>query len=324
MEVSRPVEPVLAVEIGDLDNECVPLPSPHRMPHVSVVRRSCGFIEMDHPRCVGKCVGHLYFVSALDDLKRVRHVHRARNARQVALELGIAVYPMLSVLPLHRRRFRLVRNLAVTFHDANRRRNAGGGAERHHGRSSDLRILVRVNAPLRHHSCSRAVGLQIPICFVIGLPNAIEIRFAAHGRDRPCGCTGSSCPPKPADSTRGNDRHDYSPDRRAFEAGWHDFSSSHPTGDIVTLLSQPSVTLIRFAPPIAADWRQHPRRQNLRRILHNRRDTVLRGSAPGLLQTRAPIHERPQAVPPCRSCLRDIAARNKSDCLRPSASSARA
>src|SRR5207247_512191 len=92
----------------------------------------------------------------------------------------------------------------------------------------------------------------------------------------------------------------------------------------MTLLSHLWVKSIRFAPPIATDWRRHPRRQNLRRILHNRPDTVLRGSAPGLLQTRAPIHGRRRAAPPCRSCLRDIAARNKSDCLRPSASSARA
>jgi len=37
---------------------------------------------------------------ALDDLKRIGHVHRARDAREEALDLGIAIEPVLLVVLL--------------------------------------------------------------------------------------------------------------------------------------------------------------------------------------------------------------------------------
>jgi len=41
---------------------------------------------------------NLDLVGALDDLKGIGHIHRSRHTRQIALELGVAVNPMLLVL----------------------------------------------------------------------------------------------------------------------------------------------------------------------------------------------------------------------------------
>ena len=175
---------------------------------------------MDGARCVRKRERQLNLLAALNDLKRVRHVHRAWSAWQVALELGIAVDPVLAVFLPHRRGFRLVRNLAIALHHAERCRNAGRSAERHDGRGSNLGIFVRVNARLRDHSRSRAVCLQIPIRLVVRLPDAAEIGLAVRGTG---GITRNSAPRPAADSCRDDDGDDNSCPTSG--AGLHDFSS---------------------------------------------------------------------------------------------------
>ena len=69
----------------------------------------------------------------LEDLKRIRHVGRARHAGQVALDFGIGGQPVLGVLLLPGQRLRLVGNL-IPLDDAQPARDAERRAER---RSAD-------------------------------------------------------------------------------------------------------------------------------------------------------------------------------------------
>ena len=66
---------------------------------------------------------------ALKNLKRIRHVRRARHAGHEALDLGIALQPVLGVLLLLRERPRLVGDL-VALDDAFSGGNAAHRAER--------------------------------------------------------------------------------------------------------------------------------------------------------------------------------------------------
>ena len=193
MEVPRAVEPVLAVEPGDIYDERIALPAADGVPHIRIVRRRLYFIEIDRACSTGKRERHVHFVRALHDLEGVGHVHRPRDPRQIALQFRIAVDPVLAVLLSHGSGFGLVRNLTVAFHDPDRSRHSGGGSQREHGRSRHLRVRVRVHTLLRHRSRARLVRLQVPVRFVQRLPDAAEIRFPVGGP----GCTGrrSRSPP---------------------------------------------------------------------------------------------------------------------------------
>src|SRR6185436_19854586 len=98
------------------------LPAADGMAHVRVVGWRFDLVEMDRARGARELVRHLDLVRALYDLEGVGHVHRARDARQVALELRVAIDPVLAVLLLDLRGVRRVRDLPVALHDADRPR----------------------------------------------------------------------------------------------------------------------------------------------------------------------------------------------------------
>ena len=150
---------------------------------------------MDGPRRAGERERHLDLVRALHDLERVGHVHRPRNPRQVALELGVAVDPVGRVLVLDGPRLGRVRDPAVALDDAERAGDAAGRAEREHRGRRDLDEVERIRPLLRHHAGTRGVGLQIPVRLVVRLPDAAEIGPAVDGTDR-------CCPPPAPDRPR--------------------------------------------------------------------------------------------------------------------------
>jgi hypothetical protein len=117
----------------------------------------------------------MYLVRTLSDLERIGHVHRARNARQVTFQFRIAVNPVIGVLLLDRQRFGCVRDLTVALHDTKRSGHAPDGAERNDGGRGHPRVLIRIDARLRHGARARLVGLQVPVRFVIGLPDSAEV-----------------------------------------------------------------------------------------------------------------------------------------------------
>ena len=147
VEVAGPIEPVLAVEFLHVDDQRIALPAARRMPHAGVSRRALDLVEVNRPRGVREREHHLHLVRALRDLKRVRHVHRARRAGQIALQLRIAIDPVLGVLLPHGQRFRLVGNPAVALHHAERGRHAGSRAERER-REPPARACIRTDTRL--------------------------------------------------------------------------------------------------------------------------------------------------------------------------------
>ena len=101
-----------------LDDQCVPFPARDRESHVGIVWRRVDLAEVNGTSGIRKRVRHVDLVRALDDLKGVGHVHRAWNAGQVALEFGITIDPMLTVLLFRGCSRRQIRNLAVTLDHA--------------------------------------------------------------------------------------------------------------------------------------------------------------------------------------------------------------
>src|SRR5262245_58857919 len=98
MIVAGPVEPVLAVELRYVSDQRIAFPPTDRMSHICQVRRWLHLVEVDRAAGARERERHVDLVRALDDLNGVGHVHRTRDARQVALQLRIAVDPILSVL----------------------------------------------------------------------------------------------------------------------------------------------------------------------------------------------------------------------------------
>ncbi len=184
VEIPRAVEPRLVVEMRHVDHERVSVPAPDRVAHPRVVRRTGDGIQVNRAGRVRERVHHLDLVRALHDLKRIRHVGRARDARQIAFELRIAVDPVCRVLRLPRRGRRRVRNLPVALHHADRSRNDRGRAEREHGSRGDLGVGIWIDAALCHGAGARVVRLQVPVRLVVGLPHAADVRLAVRGACR--------------------------------------------------------------------------------------------------------------------------------------------
>ena len=185
MEVSGSVEPAPVVEPCHVDDQRVALPAADRVAHPGVVGRPLDLAQMNGASRVRKREGHLDLVRALDDLKRIGHVHRARNSGQITLQLGVAIDPVFAVLLFDLRGFDCVGNLAVAGDDPDRSGNAAGGAEREHRRGGHPRVGVGINALLRHRTGVRVVCLQIPVGLVQRLPDAAEVWLAIWRSCRP-------------------------------------------------------------------------------------------------------------------------------------------
>ncbi len=224
MEVPGPVEPGLRVETRHINDERIAFPPCDGVSHVDVCR--IGVYRVQVKRALGACEleDHHDIVRALDDLKRVRHVHRARSTRQETIDLRIAVQPVVEVLLLPLRRPRLVRDL-VAVHHAEVRGHPADRAQRHDWRGQNLHVIivrpVRVHPGLSHHrTCG--MGEQIPVGAVVSLPDSTEIGFPVRlTRDLRslrtfCLTSGSRSlasgsrhrQPETASEHRGTDRHD--------------------------------------------------------------------------------------------------------------------
>ncbi len=187
VEIPGAVEPAPVVEIRHVDDQRVSVPASDGVAHPGIVRRPFDLVQMDRARRIREFVGHVNLVRALRDLEGIGHVHRARNARQVTLQFRVAVNPVFRVLLLDQQGFRLVGDLPVALHDAERSRHGARGAERENRRRRHPRIVIRINARLRDGAGKRRMRLQIPVGFVIGLPDAAEVGLAADAgwpRDR--------------------------------------------------------------------------------------------------------------------------------------------
>ena len=157
-EIPRAVEPRLAVEAGHIDDERVAVPAPARLPHPRIDGSRFQLGHADHARGARKFIADQDRRGSLDDLKWKGLVCGARHSRQITLDLRVRGHPLLEVLFLPGQRRRPIRNL-VALHHAE---SGGHCADRAEVRTSRL----------------RGVGLKIPVCRVLGLPDAVQVGLA--------------------------------------------------------------------------------------------------------------------------------------------------
>src|SRR5438034_5605657 len=306
VKVAGPVEPVLAVETGHVDDQCIAFPAADRMTHVGIVGWALDLIEVDRASGAGKGEGHLNLVRSLHNLEGVGHVHGAWNARQIALQLRVPVNPVLRVLFFDRRRFGCVRDLTIALHHTDRSRNAAGCAQCEHWCRRDLDVIIRVHAPLRDRCRTRFVRLQIPMGFVKSLPDSAEIGFAvycASGR----GCRSLAGPCQSHGDNGGHNRSsNCHHNQRGDETVLHDRSPFLPSPGAFIQINW------------SGDYFPPRYRQILRQILRIPRCTVWPDPDLGPPRRHAPRRAFPQATPSCQSsprgprapCRRDLPDRS--------------
>ena len=148
------------------------------MAHPLVRWRLRRLFQENRAACVRIGEDHLDLAGALCNLERIRHVHRARDARHVAAHLRIAIDPVLRVVTLHRRRLGRVGNL-VAVDDPGTCRDETDGPQRKNRRGEDRTVCV--DAGLRDRRPDR-VRQQIPVRSVRDLPDAVQVRPAIDPR----------------------------------------------------------------------------------------------------------------------------------------------
>src|SRR5262245_12467822 len=105
---SRTVEPGLVVKTRNFDYQRVSLPAPDRLPHPRIGFGRSRVFEINVPDRAGVFIGDKELVLILNNLKWKRHVRCARHAWEIALDLRIALQPMLPVFIPQLGGFRLV------------------------------------------------------------------------------------------------------------------------------------------------------------------------------------------------------------------------
>src|SRR5438132_14118716 len=126
MEIAGSIKPGIGGEAGDINDKRVAVPMAGRVAHVCVGGIRSDVVEMDGPLSICEFEDHHDLVCPLNDLERVRQIHRARDARHVAFELRITIQPVLSVLALSLSRPGLTENFVAlpasrtTWHAAHR------------------------------------------------------------------------------------------------------------------------------------------------------------------------------------------------------------
>src|SRR5262249_18709787 len=117
MEISCPVKPTEVVKTFCIDNERFAFPTSVGPAHPTIGRRFRLISHINRAQRTGKFKDHHDLLCTLEYLKRIRHVHRARNAGQVAFRFWVQSHPVCKILLLFLKRLRLVWNRS-TFNNA--------------------------------------------------------------------------------------------------------------------------------------------------------------------------------------------------------------
>ena len=165
--VAGAVEPGQAVDCPSSRRRACRRPS-GRSTGPSTCRRAA---LIDSPMCTRRlALAYSYdeqnVAAALHDLERIGHVSGARNARQIALRLGIRFRPAGAVLVALRERLGQVRNLAVAVDDALARRDRRERAE----------------LPTESCSASAECASRFQLRSADRLPDAVDVRLAGDAR----------------------------------------------------------------------------------------------------------------------------------------------
>ncbi len=98
MEIPSAVEPGLIVEAGDVDHQRVALPVSDGLAHPRIRRSGSGIFQKNVAHRARVLIDERQRAGAFENLERVGHVSGARHAGQIALDLRIAIQPVLLVL----------------------------------------------------------------------------------------------------------------------------------------------------------------------------------------------------------------------------------
>src|SRR3954470_8677894 len=94
VEIAGAIEPGLIVEALGIDDEALAFPLADRLSHPRIDRWRPWILQIDVTDGARVLVSDEEGALALEDLERLRHVHRARHSGQVALDFGIALQPL--------------------------------------------------------------------------------------------------------------------------------------------------------------------------------------------------------------------------------------
>src|SRR6476646_10346725 len=111
--IASPVKPGRIVLARDDNYERVALPMADGLAHPGVDGRGTWILEQDIAHCAGIFIGKDDRFSALKNLEREGHICRPRNARQVTLDLRIALEPVRLVVLLYRQRLERIGNWSI-------------------------------------------------------------------------------------------------------------------------------------------------------------------------------------------------------------------
>src|SRR5436190_5603048 len=168
MEVAGPVEPCLIVLTGDVDHERIAFPVPIRPAHPTLGGSLCRSLHVDDANSARVLVRNHDHVLRLDDLEGIREIGGARHTRQVTFHLWVQHHPAGLVLFLFGRRLWKIWDL-IALDNTQPRRCCEYRSER------------------GHRPRPSRVPLEIPIRGVEGLPDAVQVWFAARSPRRPVG-----------------------------------------------------------------------------------------------------------------------------------------
>ena len=155
-------------------------------------------LHIDRPNGTCKFMDDHDVLLALDDLKRKRHIGGTGHAWKITLDRRVTSQSVLVVFSSRRPRVGRVRNL-VTHYNSESTRDRGKCTQ------------------IPHHTCSRCVWFDVPVCRVQHLPDSVQIRLAIRSLRRAilrclCGEGGQAGPKACCEENCGSgDRHDYEP-----------------------------------------------------------------------------------------------------------------
>ena len=217
MEITRPVEPAQVVEISGIHNQGLPFPMAVGPSHPTV-RGGVFVIHVNGAKAARILKDHHDVLRILNDLKRVRHIHGARDTRQIAFDFRIQVHPIGEVFFLLLERLGLVRN-RTAFNDA----KPGSNGE--------------FRAELPEWAGSRSMAFDVPICRVHGLPDTVQVWFAILCARCSIGgrLSGRRCrPPGSLPQGRYSGRQD---------AQCHNHGAYKPSSHLIDLPSEPKLQI---------------------------------------------------------------------------------
>src|SRR5579872_492470 len=177
MKIPGAIEPGRIVHTGDVYHQGIAFPVTDGLAHPGIDRCWTRIFHEYVPDRAGILVSNEKLLRVLKNLERLRHVGCARDAGELALDLGVALQPMFLVLFLLRQRLGLVRNLATLDH-AKAGRNRTNRSQRQHR----CRRNRAIGSLTEGHRGPGGMAFEVVVGLVHDLPNSVQIRMTVDTR----------------------------------------------------------------------------------------------------------------------------------------------